>query len=81
MFKIARCKGKGAFSAKLNKPRRLDFSKLKSKFDVIVDTPHVMVLKVDGIEVIVHRHSDLLFKNCKDEKKMDEIAKEIFENA
>jgi hypothetical protein len=81
MFSISRCKGKGAFSVKLSKPRKLDFKKLKSAFNPLVDTPHVMVVEKDGFEVVVHKHGELLFKNCEDEKKIGKIAGEIYKNA
>ena len=51
---------------------------LKSKFHTIIETPIVLVIKEDNIEIIVHEFGELLFKDSTDEKKMHKIAEKIF---
>ena len=75
MIKVEKCKTKAAYSAKLGKKINLD--KVRSKFDVVLDTPILVVVKVDGVEVIVHGYGELLFKKCDDVEKMQEIATKI----
>ncbi|MFH1636827.1 MAG: hypothetical protein ABIB71_00200 [Candidatus Woesearchaeota archaeon] len=81
MFRLARCKDKGAFSAKLENPRKLNFNKLRKKYKAIADTPIVMVIKAGSFDIVVHRHGELIFKNDGDKEEMREIAGEIYENA
>ena len=73
MIKIEKCKTKAAYSAKV----KVDLARVRSKFDVVLDTPILVVVKVDGIEVIVHGYGELLFKNCDDVEKMQKIAESI----
>lgn len=79
MFTLARCRDRGAYKAKLEKPRRLSLDKLKQKYEIIVDTPIVVVIRVKGFEVIAHSHGELIFKN--DGNGMEEAAREIYETA
>lgn len=77
-FSIAKCKSNAAFSAKLRKQGKLNIKKVGSKFQVMLETPILLVVKVSGIEVIVHGHGELLFKKCSDTELMEKIAKEIY---
>ncbi|MBT4651086.1 hypothetical protein HOC13_01040 [Candidatus Woesearchaeota archaeon] len=77
-FILSKCKTKAAFSAKLNKNGKLDLGKLKEKFEVVMETSILLVLKIEGIEIVVHRHGELLFKNCEDVSLMEKIAEEIY---
>ncbi len=78
MFKIEKCRDKAVYSAKLDKPGRLDLKRIAKKFNTLQDTPIVLVVEVDGCEVIVHRHGELLFKNCNDMDKLKKIAEKIY---
>ena len=77
-FIISKCKTKATFSAKLKKQRRLDLKLIKKELDVVLDTPILLVVKVDGIEIVVHGYGELLFKNCSDVENMEKIAKKIY---
>jgi len=77
-FDIKLCKTKGAYSVKLNKKVNLDFSLLKD-FEVVLETPVLVVLKVDNEEIVVHRYGEIIFKTLKDEDKIIEIAKKVFD--
>jgi len=76
-FDIKLCKTKGAYSVKLNKQVKLDFNLLKD-FEVVLETPILVVLKVDNEEIVVHRYGEIIFKTLKDEDKIIEIAKKVF---
>lgn len=78
-FSLARCKTKATYSAKLRQKGKLDLKKVKEKFEIIMETPILLVIKVEGVDVIVHEHGELLFKNCEDIELMERIAKEIYE--
>ncbi len=77
-FILAKCKTKAAFSAKLKKPGKLDLAKIKKSFETILETPILLVIKEQGIEIIVHGYGELMFKNCDDTKLMERIAKKIY---
>ena len=77
-FSLAKCKTKATFSAKLRKQSKLNLDQIKNKFEVILETPILLVVKVSGIEIIVHGHGELLFKKCSDTELMEKIADEIY---
>ena len=79
MFEISECKTKVGISVKPNKNLKLDFKKIKEKFEVIFDSPVALVVRIDGCEIIVHKYGELLFKNCKDKAKIEDIAKKVYE--
>lgn len=76
-FTLEKCKTKAAYSAKAK--LKLDLKKIKRKFSVILETPLLLVIKVGGIEIIVHSHGELLFKNCEDQQLMKKIAEEVYQ--
>ena len=79
-FSIAKCKTKATFSAKPRKQQIvLNLEKIKKTFMVILDTPILLVLKIEGIEIIVHKHGELLFKNCTDTTLMEKIARDVYD--
>ncbi len=77
-FTIEKCKTKAAYSAKLKRQQKLNLSKIKKEFEVILETPILLVIAVEGIEIIVHGYGELLFKNCADVGLMESIAKKIY---
>ncbi len=78
-FSLAKCKTKAAHSAKLLQKGKLDLSKIKKKFEVIMETPILLVIKTKAGETIVHGHGEILFKKCEDFSLMEKLAKEIYE--
>ena len=77
-FILEKCKTKAAYSAKLKKQQHLDLQKIKQKFEIILETPILLVAKVEGVEIIVHGYGELLFKNCQDQNLMKRIAEKIY---
>ena len=53
--------------------------KIKKKFRVVLDTPILLVIHVQGIELIVHGYGELMFKKGEDMEWMEKVAKEIYE--
>jgi len=77
-FTVEKCKTKAAYSAKLKKQQHLDLQKIKTKFEIILETPILLVLKTEGVEVVVHGYGELLFKKCQDTELMRKIAERIY---
>lgn len=77
-FTLEKCKTKAAYSAKLKKQQHLDLLNIKKKFETVLETPILLVVLVDGVEVIVHGYGELLFKNCQDRTLMERIAEKIY---
>jgi hypothetical protein len=77
-FTLGKCKTKAAYSAKLRQRGKLDLGKIKQKYETILDTPLLVVVKVKGIEIIVHSHGELMFKECEDVDWMEKMAEEIY---
>ncbi len=78
MFHIRKCKKKGAWAVNPLEERVLDLETIKGKFETIFTSPKVVLVKVEGYEVIVHKEGELLFKDCDEAKKIKKIAKEIY---
>ncbi len=77
-FTLEKCKTKAAYSAKLKKQQQLDLQKIKRKFETVLETPILLVLLVEGIEIVVHGYGELLFKKSQDVDLMKRIAEEIY---
>ena len=77
-FSLAKCKTKAAHSAKLLQKGKLDLSKIKKKYELIMETPILLVVKTEAGETIVHSHGEILFKKCTDMNLMEQLAKEIY---
>ncbi|MBT3814392.1 hypothetical protein HOE37_04375 [Candidatus Woesearchaeota archaeon] len=78
-FSLAKCKTKAAFSAKLMQKGKIDLKKVAKKFEVVMETPILLVIKTETGEVIVHSHGEILFKKCMDTELMEKVAEEIYE--
>ena len=84
LFIFSKCKTKAAYSTRLRKQQyKLDLKKLAAvkEFELIMETPVVLVLKVDGVELTVHNYGEILFRNCEDSDKLIAIAEKIYECA
>jgi len=78
-FSLAKCKTKAAFSAKLKNKKKLNLAKIKKKYEVLLETPILLVIKINNIEIIVHSYGELMFKKCNDTEWMEKTAEEIYE--
>lgn len=78
-FTLTKCKSKAAYQTKLKKQSKLDLDKVKKQFKVILETPILLVIKSEGIEIIVHGFGDLLFKKCDDLELIRKIAENVYD--
>ena len=79
-FKLGKCKTKAAYSAKPLQKGTLNLEKVKPKFEVIMDSPILVMVKHNNIEIVVHKHGEILFKNCEDHEFMEQTTKEIYQD-
>ena len=78
LFILSKCKTKAAYSTRLKHQHyKLDIKKLAKIFEVIIETPVVIVIKVDNIELTAHNYGELLFRNTTDMNLMQEIAEKV----
>ena len=80
-FSFAKCKTKATYSAKLLQQGKLDLKKIKAKYEVTLETPILLVIKIKDQEIIVHGHGELLFKNGKDVEWMEKVSAEIYQSS
>ena len=80
-FTFGKCKTRAGYSAKLIKQGKLDLKKIKEEFETILETPILLVIKTEGLEIIVHVYGELLFKNGRVEQMelMEKIVKKVYE--
>lgn len=79
LFKVELCKTHAAMKTTLSKNGKLNLENIKKTFDTVLDTPILLVVKADGEEIIVHSYGELMFKTLKDEKRIEVLAKKIYE--
>lgn len=77
-FTLAKCRDKGAYSAKPLRPFRLNLEGIRKAFRVLEDTPILLLIEADGFEIVAHIHGELMFKNPGDLEKMRKAAEEIY---
>ena len=80
-FSLGKCKSRAGFSAKLQQQGKLNLDTIKKQFRVLLETPILLVVEVEGMEILVHKYGELLFKNGTDIMLMETVAKEIYEVA
>ncbi len=78
-FTIKKCKTRAAYSAKPLKNIKLDLARIKTKFPVVMETPILLVIKVDEVEIIVHSYGELIFKTTKNIDRLEKIAEKIYQ--
>lgn len=77
-FRVERCDSKAALSAKPTRQLRLDLTELTKRFETVGSTPIVAVVAFDGYEIVCHSHGELIFKNCNEIDRANEIAATIY---
>ncbi len=78
-FTIAKCKTRAGYSAILKKPAKLNLTALSKWFEVVIKTPILLVIREQGVDVIIHGYGELLFKDCDDITLMETIARRVYE--
>lgn len=75
-YVIKKCKTRAAFSVRFNK--KIDLSRIKKKYKVLLETPLLLVVEKDGAEMIVHQYGEVIFKKAKDYNQIEKLAEEIY---
>ncbi|OVE74679.1 hypothetical protein BVX95_01490, partial [archaeon D22] len=76
-FEIKECETKAMYRVKLKERKHLDMSKLQD-FEVVMDGGMIVIVSIDGHEVIVHDYGELIFKELKDTEKIREVSQTIY---
>ena len=78
-FTVEKCKTKATYSAKLKKQQQLSLDTIKKKVKIVLETPILLVIEEEGVQLVVHKYGELLFQNCQDVPLMERIAEKIFQ--
>ncbi len=80
-FTIEKCKTRAGYSAKLPSSRKLNLARIKKEFEIVLETPILLVIREQGLEIVVHGYGELLFKNGKEEDTgaMRKVAARVYE--
>ena len=78
LYEIKECKTKAAFTAKPVKNLKLDLNLIKSRFPTSFDSSILLVVNIEGEEVIIHKHGELIFKTLSDQNKINSISEAIY---
>ncbi|HLD04346.1 MAG TPA: HesA/MoeB/ThiF family protein [Candidatus Nanoarchaeia archaeon] len=79
LFILHYCKTKAALEVKPLRQLNLDLEKIKESYTLVSDAGSILVVKVEGEEVIVHKQGVLMFKTLKDKEKAKELTEKIYE--
>lgn len=63
LFTLEKCKTKAGYAAKLPSSRKLNLALIKQQFEVVLETPILLVIREQGLEIVVHGYGELLFKD------------------
>jgi adenylyltransferase/sulfurtransferase len=74
---VKECTTRKGWSVKLKQNVKLNLANIKKRFRTILDADILVVIDYEG-EIIVHGYGELLFKDLKDERRIREIADEIY---
>ena len=79
-FTFGKCKSRAGYSARLPTSRKLDLSRIKKALVVILETPILLVIQEQGLEIVVHGYGEILFKNGTPEQVglMEKVAERIY---
>ncbi len=80
-FSFGKCKTRAGYSARLPSSQKLDLSRIKKAFAVILETPILLVIQEQGLEIVVHGYGEILFKNGTpgQVELMEKIAESVYE--
>ncbi len=73
---IKPCKDRGGWS--ISSHQSINLNIIRKNFEVIMDTPIVLVIRIDGYEVVVHQHGELIVKADLPLKKLEQIGLQVF---
>ena len=79
------CSDRAAFEARPVKQMILDMSKVKKALEqrglheIVVDTPHIMVVKSGKAETTISRDGRMLIKRVSDEDEATQVANQILD--
>jgi len=77
-FTVELCKDKGGWAAKPKVQTKLDLGKISSQFTTLIKTPILLVVKIQGHDVIVHGHGELIFKDLEDREEIRKLAEKVY---
>ena len=77
-FTVEKCKTKATYSAKLKQQRQLNLQAIAKNMEIVLETPILLVIKEEGVEAVVHKYGEILFKNCSDVPLLEKIAEKVF---
>ena len=62
------------------KQGKLDLKKIKEEFETILETPILLVIREQGLDIVVHVYGELLFKNGTAEQVelMEKVTQKIY---
>ncbi len=79
------CSDRSAFEARPVKQTILDMNKAKQALEqlglheIVVDTPHIMVVKIGGAEITISRDGRMLIKRVSNEDEAKQVADQILD--
>lgn len=76
-FEINECETKAMYRVKLKKRAHLNMKNLNG-FEIVMDGGMIVIIKVEGEEIIVHDFGELIFKTLKNTDKIREISEVVY---
>lgn len=86
-FFVKLCSDKAAYEARLKHQTSFNLFHVKQLFEatgdyqILVDTPHILILKKSKVEVTLSKDGRVIIKRVVDNAEAEKIAQEIFQIA
>ncbi len=77
-FVIQKCASQNRFIIKPNQRIELDLEQIKERYEVLTETPILLVISVDGMETIVNQHGEIIVKNGVGEEQARAITESVY---
>lgn len=79
-FTIDACSGRTGWDVEPEEEHEVDLSLLPDRFDeVLVDTPHVVILEIDGGEISVYPDASMFVKKVETREEAEELVGRVAE--
>ncbi len=79
-FVIQKCATQNRFIIKSNQRIELDLEAIKERYEVLTETPILLIISINGTETIVNQHGEIIVKNCDREEQARVIAESVYNN-
>jgi hypothetical protein len=77
-FSVRLCRHRNRIIITPHQRTVLDLEQIRERYDISLITPIVLVMHLEGTEIIVYQHGEIAVTQCTDEEKGRKIARQLY---